>query len=100
MSIDLEPVSRYGVDWNDTPSWPGRPDWHENAACRGADPVLFFGPDAGFEKDADKARRESARDALCACCPVWRECAAVGEQEHYGHWGGGPAGRRSKRWGR
>lgn len=56
------------------------PDWHRQAACRGEDTATFF-PGKG-------ARLDRVR-AICAGCPVRRECA---EQAVVGHeagvWGG------------
>jgi WhiB family transcriptional regulator, redox-sensing transcriptional regulator len=58
------------------------------AACRAADPDLFFGPDG--ERQAERqARGEKAR-AVCAGCPVRRRCfeQAVANGERWGIWGG------------
>lgn len=54
--------------------------WREHAACRSADPELFF---AGGAANA-KAKR------LCASCPVRRQCLddAIGGDERFGIWGG------------
>lgn len=55
--------------------------WRDHAACRGADPELFFPapPPAGRGKavreaiaKAEVAAREAK--AICACCPVRLEC--------------------------
>lgn len=60
--------------------------WEEQAACRDADPEIFFPPRGG--KDA----RVSARGAklICARCPVSEECLdfAVEKDIKYGVWGG------------
>ncbi len=55
--------------------------WQNDAACRDADPELFFSND-----DAD---RETAL-AMCAECPVRTECLeqALATRESYGIWGG------------
>jgi WhiB family transcriptional regulator, redox-sensing transcriptional regulator len=55
--------------------------WQEDAACRDADPALFFATD-------EEHRREALR--LCAACPVRRECLehALATGEPYGIWGG------------
>lgn len=57
------------------------PAWHLDAACRGADPDLFF-PERGESTRAAKA--------ICAGCPVQSECLdwAVGNNEPGGIWGG------------
>ena len=58
------------------------------AACRTADPDLFFGPDG--ERQAERqARGEKAR-AVCAGCPVRRRCyeQARANGERWGIWGG------------
>jgi len=47
-----------------------RPAWHLEAACRGADPDLFF-PERG-------QRRPVAALAYCEDCTVRSECLAVG----------------------
>jgi WhiB family redox-sensing transcriptional regulator len=63
--------------------------WQEQARCRGADPVLFFGPNA-FEPKHERAEREDAAKAICALCPVVFECRdwAIEHGEAYGVWGG------------
>lgn len=63
--------------------------WQEQARCRGADPVLFFGPNA-FEPKHERAEREEAAKAICALCPVVFECRswAIDHGEAYGVWGG------------
>jgi hypothetical protein len=53
------------------------------AACKGADPGLFF-PEPG-----DEATEAAAR-AICAACPVRAECyaGAIARRETSGVWGG------------
>ncbi len=55
--------------------------WVVFAACRDADPDLFF--------PTDKAQEQAAL-ALCAMCPVRSECLryALDAREHFGVWGG------------
>jgi WhiB family transcriptional regulator, redox-sensing transcriptional regulator len=55
--------------------------WQDQAACRDADPELFFSTDDG-------SRREAL--TLCAPCPVRTECLehALAHREAYGIWGG------------
>ena len=55
--------------------------WVGRAACRGADPALFFpGPD----DDPSEALE------LCGRCPVRQDCLeyALEARERYGIWGG------------
>jgi WhiB family redox-sensing transcriptional regulator len=63
-------------------------DWQLLGACRGADSARFFHPDG--ERGASRGRREAAAKAVCASCPVRRECAAhaLATREPYGVWGG------------
>ena len=58
----------------------GRP-WAAYAACRGADPDLFF---PGEGEDAEAAVR------ICGGCPVRAECLewALETRVRYGVWGG------------
>ena len=62
-------------------------DWQLVALCRGRD-ELFFHPHG--EREPARSTRESAAKALCARCPVRRECAehALDMAEPYGVWGG------------
>lgn len=62
--------------------------WRELAACRLADPSLFFGRDG--EAPGEHALRERAAVALCNDCPVRRPCAdfAVANEVADGVWGG------------
>ena len=63
--------------------------WRTNAACRGADPDLFF-PDRG-----DNAAVAQAL-AVCAGCTVRAECLeeALSRPELLGVWGGKTAVER------
>ncbi|MFF6994934.1 WhiB family transcriptional regulator [Streptomyces sp. NPDC008313] len=60
--------------------------WVERAACRDADPEIFF-PPAGGTDDND---RESSAKRLCARCPVAEHCLheALLHEESTGIWGG------------
>ena len=60
--------------------------WRDKAACRGADPDLFFPPEKGGKAQARKAK------AICAPCPVKAECLAIAGP--YGIWGGTAEGER------
>jgi WhiB family redox-sensing transcriptional regulator len=64
----------------------GRPDWHDQAACRDADPDLFF-PDG----DIRSARAQVKRAKLiCRGCPVTATCLnwALASSQEAGIWGG------------
>ncbi|MFF4381651.1 WhiB family transcriptional regulator [Kitasatospora sp. NPDC001547] len=63
-------------------------DWQLRGSCREADSALFFHP-AG-ESGAARAVREQEAKAVCADCPVRRECLrhALRTREPYGVWGG------------
>ncbi|GAA3440637.1 MULTISPECIES: WhiB family transcriptional regulator [Streptosporangiaceae] len=66
------------------PSW----GWQDDAACRGEDLVLFFGPDG--ERQPERDIRERKAKAICGQCPVRAECLdyALSRPEKYGTWGG------------
>ena len=63
-------------------------EWQFQGACRSHDTELFFHPDN--ERGAERAARQAAAKAVCATCPVIRECAAhaLAVREPYGVWGG------------
>ncbi len=63
-------------------------DWRLAAACRGEDPSIFFHPEG--ERGAMKMARDNAAKAVCARCPVVKQCAAhaLSVREPYGVWGG------------
>lgn len=56
-----------------------RPDWFDDAACRGMGPEMFF---------PGKSEMYTEVTALCGSCPVSDECLDYGMAEHYGYWGG------------
>jgi WhiB family transcriptional regulator, redox-sensing transcriptional regulator len=62
--------------------------WQLAAACRGADPALFFPLDS--ERGPHRAAREAAAKAVCRRCPVRPPCAAhaLAAGESSGIWGG------------
>jgi WhiB family transcriptional regulator, redox-sensing transcriptional regulator len=64
----------------------GRRDWWRSAACREADPELFF-PVAPEGPGADEIARAKA---VCAGCRVRRECLqyALATRQLHGVWGG------------
>ncbi len=66
---------------------PNPQTWHHVAACRDADPELFFAPD--YERARDSARRETEALAICAGCPVRVLCLNwATEAGEKGIWGG------------
>lgn len=72
--------------------------WHDDAACRGEDPVLFFGSEG--ERPAARERRERLARDLCSFCPVRRECLddAIARNDPNGVWGGlNPEQRKRER---
>ena len=60
---------------------PERPDWQDDAACRGSDTSVFF---PVSEADAGEAK------AVCAACPVAEACLehAISTRQPEGVWGG------------
>jgi len=62
--------------------------WQDRAACREADPSLFFHPEG--ERGAARAARVAAAKEVCGRCVVQAVCAewALGLPEPYGTWGG------------
>ncbi|WP_370383632.1 WhiB family transcriptional regulator [Catenulispora sp. GAS73] len=81
----------------DAEAWPAVSTlpWIERAACQGADPTLFFGPDVlstdgRRERIAERRRREAEAKVFCADCPVRAQCAehALSLPEAHGVWGG------------
>lgn len=63
--------------------------WQDRAACKGMDPVIFFGPEHA-ETVKEKREREDAAKAVCNTCPVKHDCLeyALEAREAYGIWGG------------
>lgn len=63
-------------------------DWQESAACRQADPALFFSPQG--ERGESRRAREDAARKICDACAVRVECArfAMAIGERHGTWGG------------
>jgi WhiB family redox-sensing transcriptional regulator len=62
--------------------------WRLRAACRQVDSAVFFPPDGECPPQRDA--RETRAKAICASCPVVRQCAAYAIRygERYGVWGG------------
>ena len=74
-------------------------EWMEEAACRGTDDPVFFGPDQDTEgippgAELGRLRSESAQRDIttkiryCAECPVRLKCASLGWNQDYGIYGG------------
>ena len=72
--------------------------WQDHAACREADPSLFFAAEG--ERGHSRTRREEAARSYCRRCPVIRQCLlhALGAQEAYGMWGGLSEGELRRRY--
>ncbi len=70
------------------PALPSPPVSLADAACKGADLGLFFGPDSEFV--TGRRDREAKAKAICARCPVRPDCLAyaLDTREAYGIWGG------------
>src|SRR3984957_17146869 len=69
-------------------------NWRSAAACRSADPDLFFPISA-----TDPATRQIARaKTICAACRVQQECLefALTHEQNYGIWGGTTAEDRRR----
>ena len=69
-------------------------NWRSAAACRLADPDLFFPVSATGPAAAQIARAK----AICAGCGVRRECLefALTREQNYGIWGGTTADDRQR----
>lgn len=63
-------------------------DWQYEGACRTGDSTVFFHPEG--ERGPAREARDRAAQAVCATCPVLKQCAdhALGVREPYGVWGG------------
>jgi WhiB family redox-sensing transcriptional regulator len=70
--------------------------WVESAACRGEDPVLFFGPDG--ERQPEREIRERKAKSVCMRCPVRAACleSALESRDQYGIFGGMTEDERAK----
>ena len=66
----------------------GALDWQVHGACRGMSVDLFYNADN--ERGARKRQRDATAKAVCANCPVIKECLdwALSVGEPYGVWGG------------
>jgi WhiB family redox-sensing transcriptional regulator len=76
------------------PGAEGGDPWQDHAACRDLDQRLFFEP--SHESSSQRTRRVRAAKAVCAECPVRRQCLrfALEGPERYGIWGGLTASER------
>ena len=68
------------------PAWDDYPDWRDEAACRDADPQLFF---QDGEIRSARAQVKMAK-LICRGCPVSVTCLswALASGEEAGIWGG------------
>lgn len=73
-------------------------EWQLAGSCRDADPELFFHPE--LERGAARQHRDAAALAVCAECPVLRQCRehVLGHKESYGVWGGLTEEQRESAW--
>jgi WhiB family transcriptional regulator, redox-sensing transcriptional regulator len=64
----------------------GRRDWRTSAACRTADPELFFPVSSVGPAQEDIAKAKT----VCGSCQVRRQCLqfALATHQMYGVWGG------------
>lgn len=74
-------------------------NWRVLAACRSAEPELFF-PISSSGKSVEQAAEAKAAEAkaVCACCLVRRQCLAFAlrTRQAHGIWGGLTAEERSQ----
>jgi WhiB family redox-sensing transcriptional regulator len=72
-------------------------DWMRRAACRCADPELFFPPGDGSQMGADQLR---AAKTFCDSCPVAGDCLqyalANPTKAAYGFWANTTPGARNR----
>jgi WhiB family redox-sensing transcriptional regulator len=71
-------------------------DWQLDAACRDADPAVFFYLDN--ERGEPRADRVRAAKKICLRCPVRARCLnyALDARETHGIWGGYTGDERRK----
>lgn len=80
-------TARRGLEWSDGAAGPvlaAEGGWRTRAACKNADPDLFF-PLPGREQETERRAK-----AICAGCRVRTECLAdaLGNRIEFGVWGG------------
>ena len=82
------------------PRITGWPDWHVQAVCRGLESAdsIFFGGEEDSDGPPLRPSFVAAAKALCAVCPVSRECLtwALEKRELFGIWGGQSGRQREK----
>lgn len=63
-------------------------DWQFQGACREHGSEVFFHPQG--ERGSARRNRDAAAQAICATCPVVKQCRehALQVREPYGVWGG------------
>ena len=85
-----------GARIDDLGRWVWEP-WRDRAACRDADPELFYGRKG--EGPAARRLRVIACKQICAVCPVRAECLqfATENGESSGIWGGLTGEERAQR---
>ncbi|MHB8295684.1 MAG: WhiB family transcriptional regulator [Acidimicrobiales bacterium] len=69
---------------------PRRGDrWQSYAACKGPLAPIFF-PPSHAERREERDEREAQAKAICAVCPVTKDCLeyAIAIREPHGIWGG------------
>lgn len=71
------------------PVWEENTSWQNDALCRGSNADLFF-PPQHMETKEERAAREAQAKAVCARCPVRKQCLefALAVREPHGIWGG------------
>lgn len=92
MTVELRAIANPSA----VPDTIARPlDWQARAACRDADPDLFFPETGGPDNGTNEAL------AICATCPVIAQCRAYADrvearygQSPHGVWGGSTADER------
>jgi WhiB family redox-sensing transcriptional regulator len=64
-----------------------RPDWFDQAACRGANPGLWY-PERG--EIGGRGVKDNYATHVCIGCPARADCLelALDTHEHHGYWGG------------
>jgi WhiB family redox-sensing transcriptional regulator len=72
-----------GLSEADFQALVSRPEWFDDAACRGMDTAVFF-PTTTL----DEKLRSLEASLPCRGCLVRLECLAYGLNEHHGVWGG------------
>jgi WhiB family transcriptional regulator, redox-sensing transcriptional regulator len=81
--------STFGIEVNRVTALYAPEGWQARAACRGQSAAIFFAP-THFERKEARAARERKAKAVCATCPVRKECLsyALRIREPHGIWGG------------